>query len=520
MGDKIDRKWVVFIIAVVVLAAGGVYWFLTQPSVPVEPADIQGAEEVLLVEYQNKEGQTWRLSQEPITEFTVASREETYPKFVSGKIEPLDVVPGDIQKFEIVIEDDVAIERVWAEIEQDNGTTTIDLILKESRALTLTDIESRPFLVKENGELVPNNNRTSGAAFKLFKKAQAQSLMLYTYVGEWEVFDTHERTYITKFWAVDEQGRENSMTMAWSDSCVPPIAGGNWTTGVACNISTVSGTDIGNITVSGGDFTLSAGGTLVFNSGKSITISSPIILAGGAITHGYFYYEDRDADNYSNPVYSTFHYSSSETPPYWYSLRMKDNSGADCDSNDDRFQFWLPSSPLKCYVDNDMDRYVVDTLEGCSGLTHLCRAENLTGSYHFYASDLVNENYYLADSSYALSTPGNYDCYDVDTGYLTQANPGFTGSMVSDRGDGSWDWDCDGFQSKFYTTYGECVTCDDYGYGCEEESYGDRGWESSIPACGGTGTYIYSYGSMSYCDCPPYTASNCDPEPGFSQRCY
>lgn len=70
------------------------------------------------------------------------------------------------------------------------------------------------------------------------------------------------------------------------------------------------------------------------------------------------------------------------------------------------------------------------------------------------------------------------DCYDANT----KAFPGAGVSQAVHRGDGSFDYNCDGKQTK-YSDYivGPC-----YLSAC---SWGDVGWVDIVPPCGGTGIF-------------------------------
>lgn len=69
------------------------------------------------------------------------------------------------------------------------------------------------------------------------------------------------------------------------------------------------------------------------------------------------------------------------------------------------------------------------------------------------------------------------DCYDDNV----RAFPGATGWFEVDRGDGSYDWDCDGQQQQRWTPVYVC------GNGCWTGS--TDGWVGSAPACGVEGAW-------------------------------
>ncbi|MCB9521034.1 MAG: hypothetical protein H6699_09175, partial [Myxococcales bacterium] len=96
------------------------------------------------------------------------------------------------------------------------------------------------------------------------------------------------------------------------------------------------------------------------------------------------------------------------------------------------------------------------------------------------------------------------DCYDSNP----QANPEQAGYFATDRGDGSFDYNCDGDEDGFYTGYGSCQSSPPLCYLAEE------GWSSTaaIPDCGVSGTYIF--------DCLG-NGANCNPTTAATvQRCH
>ena len=182
------------------------------------------------------------------------SSSENYPKFTKAIIDPLDVVPGDTQFMIIELEDPSGISWVKAEIEHDIGTDEINLKLTEEGS----------------------------------------------YLGEWRVHSTHSETYHTTFTAQNKNGEKNSITLAWTDACVPS-PGGDWTLDGNCAISGVNGVDNGNFTVDGGyTLTVQYGATFAWNDGKSITITngSIAINAGGELKKTNLWMIDADSDDY------------------------------------------------------------------------------------------------------------------------------------------------------------------------------------------------------------------------------
>ena len=76
--------------------------------------------------------------------------------------------------------------------------------------------------------------------------------------------------------------------------------------------------------------------------------------------------------------------------------------------------------------------------------------------------------------------PENYveddsDCYDANP----DAKPGSTQYFSSDRGDGSFDYDCDGKSERALTNTGSC-----------SNGTANQGWNSTVPECGETGDWL------------------------------
>ena len=96
------------------------------------------------------------------------------------------------------------------------------------------------------------------------------------------------------------------------------------------------------------------------------------------------------------------------------------------------------------------------------------------------------------------------DCYDQNA----SAHPGQSHNFATDRGDGSFDYDCSG-GTEAHLTAG--IDCQDHGFlygGCT--AYGE-GWTGGAPGCGGTASYGNDCGCESGhapwdCHCGPENA--------------
>ncbi|MDA9711733.1 hypothetical protein N9U42_05165 [Luminiphilus sp.] len=104
-----------------------------------------------------------------------------------------------------------------------------------------------------------------------------------------------------------------------------------------------------------------------------------------------------------------------------------------------------------------------------------------------YYRDYDNDGYGTPTSSQCLSSPTGYytatnssDCFDNNA----DVNPAQTEWFSSDRGDGSYDYDCDGQQEKLYYAVGSCQIV---GTGCDY----NLGWSGgSVPSCGSARDWI------------------------------
>ncbi|MGB0591482.1 MAG: putative metal-binding motif-containing protein [Myxococcota bacterium] len=141
----------------------------------------------------------------------------------------------------------------------------------------------------------------------------------------------------------------------------------------------------------------------------------------------------------------------------------------DCDDTKDVVH---PAYPETCDgVDNNCDN-IVDPPGSA-----LCTTLYQDGDGDNYGSGLPSCR---CDTSggWTATTPG--DCYEDNA----QAKPGQTSYFSSDRGDGSYDYNCDGQETKegSLTTAGNCAFFSDV---CSA----NNGWAGGPPACGQTGTW-------------------------------
>lgn len=200
-----------------------------------------------------------------VKNITLVSGKQTYsittshhsPNFTQAVIDPLVVAIGDTQTMSVSINDTYEIISVEARVETDAGIHTYPLSLTSGTTL--------------NG----------------------------TWQGSWVVHDTHMTTYRTTFYAIDSNNESGEVTLTWSDPCTIPTSG-NWTPATTCTIAGVTGADVGNIDFTGSSITMTAGATLVFNSGQSITWGGTSISksSGSQVKKTNLWMTDADSDGY------------------------------------------------------------------------------------------------------------------------------------------------------------------------------------------------------------------------------
>ncbi len=440
-----------------------------------------------LVSYVNAQGEDWEIKKGNY-EFNVSSNKD-YPKIISGSIDPLDVKPGNLQNMKIVVNSDFKIEKAWAEIETDKEDDKVDLNLVSTSTVAKGAYEKKlPFVVNDAGVLELRKKRSFvfEVIDRLFKKVDAEDVVTqYTFKGDWVVHDTHNTTYKTKFIVKDINERKHSIILAWSDP------GCNFSGGAlfeSCTADGVEGYDGGAYTLNGHTVTLGSGDTLVFNEGNGITINGSITMSGGSIDTGYLYLPDVDGDSYVPPNYS-FSYGSNASAPS-DKIRAKDTNtdfytgnNTDCDDDPTVGGEYIYREVSNLSPDVDHDGYV-----GGSATTE-CVGNKWTSPEGWEYYQYYTGNYDELDVSYSQGSDcddsdgskytnvwgytdsdgdgygtGSYrqvcsnsssdgvadngnDCYDSNS----SAHPNQSSWFTTDRGDGSYDYDCDGSVDYRYT---------------------------------------------------------------------
>ncbi len=409
-----SKKNILIVLAVVIVVAAAVLAQLGLFERRLQPSSEQGAGEPEF--YLNKEGEKWMV---PAGKFTyqVASSEGQWPKFLQGFIDPLKVFPGLTQRMSVVVQSPAGIESVVAQIETDNGINTVPLTF--TGIVAARDMIPERYVVNGDGTLevlsplqiqIRHLLKIAQEEVQLANIAQAQNEgQKEAWGGEWVVRDTHEREYRTTFVARDKSGRENTLTMAWSDPCGIPFSG-HWTMTSSCSI------DDKNNGVQNGKATICSG----TNCG-ALNLYGDFALAGS-------YFEGDVGIN----------------------AHIVMNGGSIVIADGPRKGKILLATPL--YMeDADSDSYPPDI----EGRQYTSSAPGMR-----LRVDLTQQN----------------DCYDLSAA----VNPGQTAYFTGHRGDGSFDYNCNG---SVELQYGQS--------NCTEliQPNGTIGFNPMVTTCGGSGNY-------------------------------
>ncbi len=122
--------------------------------------------------------------------------------------------------------------------------------------------------------------------------------------------------------------------------------------------------------------------------------------------------------------------------------------------------------------------------DNCDGSIDEQNASGCAMYYYDYDADLYGSSSVsgrcLCAPSGSYTSSYNSDCYD----YNAAANPSASAYSTSQRGDGSYDYNCDGSQQKYYS---QVYSCGGWP-GCSSSA----GFSGSTPACGSNGTWVTS----------------------------
>ncbi len=183
------------------------------------------------------------------------------------------------------------------------------------------------------------------------------------------------------------------------------------------------------------------------------------------------YYQDLDNDTYGAGEAKCL---CKPEPPYNVIV------GGDCN---DKSNTVHPAAPETCEPGD----------ENCNGQKEEIGAAGCTN----YFQDQDGDGYGVDASQCGCGMTAPFtallggDCLDNNI----DVHPGVNGWFTVDRGDGSFDWDCDGTITQLYSIYGACGSYFD----CDT----DVGWYGgAAPACGQSGTFVYDcdWGLFDGCD--------------------
>ena len=131
--------------------------------------------------------------------------------------------------------------------------------------------------------------------------------------------------------------------------------------------------------------------------------------------------------------------------------------------------------------------------------------QNATGCT-FYYTDSDGDGYgtgasqcWCSGGSYPYTATNSTDCYDTNAA----VNPGQTNYFSYNRGDGSYDYNCNGAQEQQYTSVANSCSWDIVYLDCDLS--GSAGWDGSTPSCGNSGQWINdcdaTYDPLTYALC-------------------
>lgn len=412
--------------------------------------------------YINEKGEEWGPLPQGDYKFQVSSNSAGGPVFLEGEINPPDVHVGDTQVLRVVVQSPAGIKSVIAYIETDNGEEVLPLI--KTGTVAFKDMLPEKYVVAANGNLKILTKKEIAKLHKqkiamekdgLINPAQAQSGVKESWEASWVVYDTHNTTYHTTFVAEDNAGQTNSLTIAWSDLCGIPLSG-DWNIYLNghCTISVgqVDGVDNGTVTIE--DYNLTVIGTFAFNPGEEIKMinDGKITMSSGVIKKTKLWVCDPDGDGYVKAA------------------ALGDQSAQD-------------AKPTNCRTGEGARRNIIDKVLAFllpkPAEAEICGPSGQT-------TDAIRR--YTVRGTPDDNNSG-YDCSESSS----WANPGSTFKCFQHRGDGSFDYDCDGDEELTYQNISS-YTCgwDGSCYDSCNPISGSAGWRISIPPCGESGDWSQS----------------------------
>ena len=468
--------------------------------------------------YTNKDGEAWSLP-EGAYPFEVVSAETGAPKFLEGKIDPLDVKPGQVQKMRVVVQDEAGVASVIAEVETDKGTTVIKLA--KTGTVSYEELAPERYAVK-NGELEilsPFEVYFRHAAKILSEEgiltnfvARAASSEKEVWEGSWVVRDTHTKTYSTTFRAKSVSGKEATLTMAWSDPCFTltgPFGGDALPLNSPCSVGALSygtlgavdGWDGGNITINSNVTFIETVGNFIWNPGRSITIglggSFSGLTGSFQLRESCLYFTDSDGDGHTPSGAKTFSDNCTTLPG---KVRMMsalstndcyDNGAGDASAYPGQTGYFSTPRGDGSY-DYNCDGSGNDASGPAPGIGR-CDT-GFSGVESCNTTEIANNNGVQGFTT-AVSC-GNSGTYVLDPGGCYSVNDFPLPCITETRS-----YTCGTPADSLYGgANGSCTTCagDELGE-CTAGNSGSSGWVGgSVLACGATGTYIDSPGSCDF----------------------
>jgi hypothetical protein len=253
-------------------------------------------------------------------------------------------------------------------------------------------------------------------------------------------------------------GEELSFYAITGNSCADVPIGGSYTVAASCSFpKPIDGIDNGGITInSDTTLTINAGQTIAWSPGFSVVVDGTIAINkdGAQLRKTYLWMIDADSDNY--PATTTQYPQDTAPTNGRRRYLMNTISSTDCDdAAATKWQYFTG------YTDADNDDY------GTGSSQQICSGESLPAGY---------------------SSQGG-DCYDANA----NAKPGQTSYFTTDRGDGSFDYNCSSTQDKHPQLCDIVTSCDPTGSG-------SCGWYSYIGASGTNGGLSCGATGINYCD--------------------
>lgn len=238
----------------------------------------------------------------------ISQAEDTWPKILQTTIDPLQVAVGEIQRMEVIAQSPAGIKSVTANIETDNGTTTIELEktgVDESAYVPRLEVEGDNVVDMRSTEEV-NKMAKEMEKNGVVNEAEASEHEREIWEGQWEVNDTHTKDYVTEFVAVDNEGRETSVRSNWLDPvCSIPISG-SWNINEYgdCTLTDgIYGVAGGNATIDSYTLTLgdgdSAESRFVVEGSVNLGTGNIALSSDGVVDlSSTLYVNNNDGDNY------------------------------------------------------------------------------------------------------------------------------------------------------------------------------------------------------------------------------